>query len=98
MVFSPPPIQPLNQNLTKINMHLYLLWKILTVTTARSTRLFLETSLLSGTIGLLTEAVVVNKSLIGWTTKNWAVIITKLFIFKLLDQLFELKIYLKLFF
>jgi len=46
-------------------------FKLLTVTTVRSTR-FLDTSLLSGTIGLLTVVVVVNKSLIGCTTKNWA--------------------------
>lgn len=41
---------------------------LLTVTTVRSVRLFLDTSLLSGTIGLLTVVVVVNKSLIGCTT------------------------------
>lgn len=49
----------------------------LTVITLRSTRLFLDTSLLSGTIGLFTVVVVVNKSFIGCTTKNWAVIENK---------------------
>lgn len=48
------------------NFHINL--NVLTVTIVRSTRLFLDTSLLSGTIGLLTVAVVVNKSLIGCTT------------------------------
>lgn len=53
------------------NMFILILNKftnILTVTTVRSVRLFLDTSLLSGTIGLLTVVVVVNKSLIGCTT------------------------------
>lgn len=43
-------------------------FNVLTVIIVRSTRLFLDISLLSGTIGLLTVVVVVNKSLIGCTT------------------------------
>lgn len=60
--------------MVEIRTHLNNSLKILTATTVRSDLLFLETSLLRGTIGLLAVVVVVNKSLIGCTTKNWAVI------------------------